>query len=224
MPKTLLQRDTGAIPQQAFVTVTKDFYAQDDDPGAVGAGSVWKQTSLGDPGGLWYTRNEDDDGWIPEVTIVVEGAVDEVAFAGTQATASGTGTATANNVATGVDGAASTNASAQTSGVGDAFARNDAVANGSGFAQSALTATAGAGDAQSFMEAYSSDPGGYAESYLLAGRGAGEASIHCKVTAAGLVQHIVTGLPSADPGVAGQLFTVGAPSAGVPKALMVSGG
>lgn len=31
-------------------------------------------------------------------------------------------------------------------------------------------------------------------------------------------------LPTSDPGVAGQLFTSGAPSAGVPKALMISGG
>jgi hypothetical protein len=35
---------------------------------------------------------------------------------------------------------------------------------------------------------------------------------------------VVTGLPTSDPGVAGQLYSNGAPSAGVPKALMVSGG
>jgi hypothetical protein len=35
---------------------------------------------------------------------------------------------------------------------------------------------------------------------------------------------ILDSLPTSDPGNLGQVFTNGAPSAGVPKALMVSGG
>lgn len=35
---------------------------------------------------------------------------------------------------------------------------------------------------------------------------------------------IITNLPTADPGVAGQLYTAGALSAGTPRALMISGG
>lgn len=62
--------------------------------------------------------------------------------------------------------------------------------------------------------------------YVFVGGGDGNNSLELNTAGVFLTGATINfaGLPTSDPGVAGQLYSDGAPSAGVPKALMVSGG
>jgi hypothetical protein len=59
---------------------------------------------------------------------------------------------------------------------------------------------------------------------LVASTDDGLSAILMEVAVGGASSIVIEGLPSSDPGIENALFTDGAPSAGVPKPLMVSGG
>lgn len=195
---------------QGTIVASSSFYAQGTDPGAVGAGSVWKNTTTE----LWYERNDANTGWdaYALVTVTATGAalahaphqafsVDGSADTSRGATATGNGDADVAGLAASTTGNATANSSA-TATSGDASARASATA-GSGAADVAATATTTSGDATSGASSLTTT--GTAYTALFAERGAVSVSIELNVTDT-LKQIIVLGLPTADPAVAGQLW------------------
>ncbi|HYI66383.1 MAG TPA: hypothetical protein VEW95_05630, partial [Candidatus Limnocylindrales bacterium] len=53
----------GAVIDGDVATFPSRFYAQTTDPGAVGAGAVWKDTTLSGSSTKWWERNAANDGW-----------------------------------------------------------------------------------------------------------------------------------------------------------------
>lgn len=158
----------GAVIGAGTATLATGVYAQITDPGAVGAGSVWKDLQAGQgTAAVWRERNSANDGWDQIITIRAEATGDDTAFAGSQAVAedgpanggssaqtSGTGTATAGPVA-------------QTSGAGDAFAGAQALTFSTGTAYAGPVAqAAGAGDADVTGIAIPTSGTGRAGSYV----------------------------------------------------------
>lgn len=137
----------------------KDFYAQDTDPGAVGYGSVWKDT--GPATHLWYTRNIANDGWEPYIEIAATStgadsagaSLNAYASEGGDATATvranaeGAGVADARTTVSSLEGTAWAGRSATTYGAGNADAGSIAQSEGAGNATATVTATA-VGDGQ----------------------------------------------------------------------------
>jgi hypothetical protein len=264
------------------MALAKDFYAQDTDPGAVGAGSVWKDTGTF----KWWARNVTNDGWEARFNPSAEAENDDEADVTADATAedgdaradstatTNNGAASANLTATAVIGGdASTVISATTaSGAADA---HQAATSDDGTADTTATSTSTTGVATSGVAVLSGDSeaslrvaatdgvpstltGTAAEATITAPTvriasndvvvgAAGDAALvlmtggsdTAQLTVAGASlaldsvtggltitgsSVVIVGLPSSDPLVAGQLFTNGAPIAGVPQALMVSGG
>lgn len=184
--------DTGVY---SLTTLPKDFYAQDDDPGAVGSGSVWKDTTDPDPAAaLWWTRNAANDGWAPVMRIAVEGG----------------------------DGAAAQLSALGHGATGSTIA-GSAVSDGGGPANAGHSATVtGVGDA-TVSHGANADTGSAVIDFV-ASRFPSDAVLRLRIDDTGVVHFLTMGIPTADPAIAGELYTDGAPSAGVPKALMVSGG
>lgn len=113
---------------------TKDFYAQDADPGAVGAGSVWKDTTATPY--IWHERTFLNDGWDQTAIItVVAFGVGEDASVLAQATAD--------------DGEVDVRRLGDAYGSGNATGNISVIAHGSGSSDASGYAYAmGAGDAR----------------------------------------------------------------------------
>jgi hypothetical protein len=135
-----------------------------------------------------------------------------------------------------VDGDADAGSYARVTGGGDAAAISQAESQGAGYAAAYPYALA-TGSGPAYAGPVASSQSGLANATTIATadtgvptsgvkavRGATEASLIVSVSSGGVASFIAVGLPTADPGIAGQLYSDGAPSAGVPKALMVSGG
>ena len=123
----------GATISGDEATLGGRFYAQDTDPGAVGAGAVWKDTTLSGSSTKWWERNADNDGWDAAAVRRTVSSGDNVSNAGTYASAVGAGIADARIFATASgDGPANASAHANTDGDGEADASAVAIAGGSG--------------------------------------------------------------------------------------------
>lgn len=151
----------GAVIGSGVVTLRgKDFYAQDTDPGAVGTGSVWKDTSASFPYN-WWERNSTDDGWDAIATIVVTGAgsVDAEANLTVESV---DGDADAQTLATAVNGAANASIRADTAGSSNATVNIASNANGDGDANALTNAYALDGTASVDRTAEGTGAFGYA--------------------------------------------------------------
>lgn len=138
------QVPTVATDAYVLTAPAKGFYAQDTDPGAVGAGSVWKQTGVNPE--LFWRRNDADDAWIAEFAPYVVAT---------------TGDADASSAAVGIAGSARVNAQATVVAEGNAEAKTLAENTGGGGADASVRATAtDGGSADANLSAQS--PGGSA--------------------------------------------------------------
>jgi hypothetical protein len=134
------------------------------------------------------------------------------------ATATGSGEATAENRATSVNGDASVSRIAQATGSGAAYAETtaEAVAGDAGATQTATTST---GSAYSEVNANVQDAGGTATVELAATGVAGQISLRLQDD--GTVLHFnISGLPTANPNVAGDVWI----DTGAGRVLKVSAG
>ena len=118
------------------------------------------------------------------------------------------GEADASTNATAVDEFADASSHAFTTGDGDAYANSEAQAGGSGEAFTSPTArNTGSGPAE--VTATATTVTGRARSGVKAVRGVDEVSLTVVVTAAGLKEMILVGVPTADPAVAGRVWNDG---------------
>ena len=171
--------DTESTPQTAPTQNALEagsagtFIASATDPGAIGAGSVWKDTSLGiSSSTIWRERNISNTGWdaFAGPRTVSTGA--SHSNAGPTAVASGSGNANARLVAEAV-------------GDGNANASSAALADGDGEADASISANASLGSSDAYASVYAVALDGTADATTtaeIAVGGAGDATVEASAT------------------------------------------
>ena len=148
------------------------FYAQATDPGAVGEGAIWKDTSLGvSSSTIWRERNIGNTAWEARAATRAISTGSSNSVAGSSAAATGTGNADVRLTAESNSGNANASVNASSTGGGEADASSAATAS-----------LVGSGDA--YAQNYASTLNGTADATLTAtSTGSGAATVKASATA-----------------------------------------